>query len=95
MFRTLSVLLRQCGVCHAALTLWRDTSAAVDTLHSFTETIGPDASYPTVDMTKLSNGEGSDGDVPGLKTQMLPDNGVLWNLDRIDQHNLPLNRKYT
>ena len=87
--------MRQCGVCHAALNLWRDTSAAVITLHSFAETIGPDASYPTVDMTKLSNGEGSDGDVPGLKTQMLPDNGVLWNLDRIDQHNLPLNRKYT
>ena len=26
---------------------------------------------------------------------MLPDNGVLWNLDRIDQRKLPLNRQYT
>ncbi len=70
-------------------------SAAKYTLHRFAETIGTDASYPTVDMTKLSNGEGNNGGIPGLKTQMLPDNGVLWNLDRIDQHNVPLNREYT
>ena len=46
-------------------------------------------------MTKLNNGEGSDGTAAVQKTQMLPDNGVLWNLDRIDQRSLPLDREYT
>ena len=59
------------------------------------ETIGPVASYPTVDMSKLNNGEGTGSTSNSLKDQMLPDNGVLWNLDRIDQRKLPLNRKYT
>ncbi len=59
------------------------------------ETIGPVASYPTVDMSKLNNGEGSDSTLDKLKVQMLPDNGVLWNLDRIDQRKLPLSREYT
>lgn len=59
------------------------------------ETIGPVASYPSVDMSKLNNGEGAEGAAPVLKTQMLPDNGVLWNLDRIDQRTLPLDREYT
>ena len=59
------------------------------------ETIGPVASYPSVDMTKLNNGKGNDGTAAVQKTQMLPDNGVLWNLDRIDQRSLPLDREYT
>ena len=59
------------------------------------ETIGPVASYPTVDMSKLNNGEGTGSTSNSLKDQMLPDNGVLWNLDRIDQRKLPLNREYT
>ena len=63
-------------------------------LHCPAETIGPVASYPSVDMTKLNNGEGSDGAAAVQKTQMLPDNGVLWNLDRIDQRYLPLDREY-
>ena len=46
-------------------------------------------------MTKLNNGEGNDGTAAVQKTQMLPDNGVLWNLDRIDQRSLPLDREYT
>lgn len=66
-----------------------------ESLNCRAETIGQSASYPSVDMTKLSNGEGTDGTSDTLKTQMLPDNGVLWNLDRIDQRNLPLNREYT
>ena len=53
------------------------------------------ASYPTVDMTKLNNGEGASSSADSLKVQMLPDNGVLWNLDRIDQRKLPLNYEYT
>ena len=53
------------------------------------------ASYPTVDMSKLNNGEGTGSTSDSLKVQMLPDNGVLWNLDRIDQRKLPLNREYT
>ncbi|CAL5228884.1 g12099 [Coccomyxa viridis] len=59
------------------------------------ETIGPVASYPTIDMSKLNNGEGPDSTSDSLKVQVLPDNGVLWNLDRIDQRKLPLNREYT
>ena len=46
-------------------------------------------------MTKLNNGEGNDGTAAVQKTQMLPDNGMLWNLDRIDQRSLPLDREYT
>ncbi len=46
-------------------------------------------------MSKLNNGEGPDSTSDSLKVQVLPDNGVLWNLDRIDQRKLPLNREYT
>ena len=45
-------------------------------------------------MTKLNNGEGIDVTAAVQKIQMLPDNGVLWNLDRIDQRYLPLDREY-
>ena len=48
-----------------------------------------------MDMSKLNNGEGTGSTSNSLKDQMLPDNGVLWNLDRIDQRKLPLNREYT
>lgn len=72
-------------------TSWMVQSPYVD-CHA--ETIGPVASYPTVDMSKLNNGEGADSTSNSLKDQMLPDNGVLWNLDRIDQRKLPLNREY-
>ncbi|KAK9904031.1 hypothetical protein WJX75_002945 [Coccomyxa subellipsoidea] len=62
-------------------------------LASMHESIGTDSSHPSADMSLFNSGE-KDGASAGIHVQRLPPNGVLWNLDRIDQRHLPLDHQY-
>lgn len=43
----------------------------------------------------ITGGKGPNAFVePGIKVQMLPDDGNLWHLDRVEKRNLPLNGEY-
>jgi hypothetical protein len=49
---------------------------------SHAETIGSDAFLPTADVSLLGSGESSSLGA-AVEIEELPQNGVLWNLDRI------------
>ena len=55
-----------------------------DSMHACTlaETIGTNAMLPTADVSTLASAQ-SEYAGPDLEVEELPENGVLWNLDRI------------
>jgi hypothetical protein len=58
------------------------------------EGASPTTGKPTLDSTSLNQGNGEDSSTVGIKVQLLPESGGLWNLDRIDQRDLPLDDQY-
>jgi subtilisin family serine protease len=74
-----------------------DTDGDIKQLHSF-EVINKtrDGGDHPLDVASVLGSAGPEGFAsPGRKTQLLPDAGTLWHLDRIEKRELPLNKEYS
>lgn len=58
------------------------------------KTIGSSDAFK-IDIKSITGVAGASGFTePGLKVQTLPEEGIIWHLDRVEKRNLPLNGQY-